>query len=149
MNDYLLPKKLIVQQLRDNCSFFKRVLSVSGFSEARIKSLSLPAALVAYKGDAPQVDDDSVGIDAEGQFVTQQYVVLVVVGNQDGYDDDTGENDEAGRLIQDVIDALQGFQVSEGHDPLMRRPGMAPIYAEDYAYYPLTFETRFWSAPRP
>lgn len=114
---------------------FKCVLTMRDIKAVKDNEVPLPAAMVIYGGDSPA----SLSSDSELQLVPQKWLVEVVVSSHS--DNAENELEEAGDLMDKVIEALQGWQPVSAIEPMKRLPGPQPVYLSGLSLYPLVFET--------
>lgn len=133
---FLGAEALIAARLKERLPKHVRVLCLADVAGAQESELPVPSVRVVY--DGYRISDENWSTTT----FEQTYVVVVAVKNVRNLRDGSGAREEASPLIDDVIDALTGFQ-PEGYAPLTATNTVKPGYVDGRGYYPLAFTTQF------
>lgn len=105
---------------------------------AKINKQITPALYVINTGNNPSANSSLDSVDI------QQWTVVVAVSNQAAQRTTVELMTDAGELVSNVINHVQGYQLDDYHDALERTSTSGtPDYFSTFALYPLTFQTKF------
>lgn len=136
LSDYLAAGPFIIDRIRDAVSGVASVLPARDLANVVETTLQSPSVFVVYDGDRLG-DASSTG---RAQAIRQRWLIVLAVRNARQADGGAGLAAEAGPLISDLLQSLQGWQPSPDFRPLIRVAAPHPGYSPAFAYYPLAFE---------
>jgi len=134
--DYLAAGPLIMQRIRDAVADIAAVLPARDLSRLAESELQSPAVFVVYDGDRL---GDAAGRGG-ARIVHQRWLVVLAVRNAAQSDGGAALTGDAGPLLSDLLEALQGWAPSVDHRPLYRVAAPLPGYSPAFGFYPLAFE---------
>lgn len=133
---------LIAARLSQACTLVARSYVAANVAAALQLMQTLPAVWVVPGDDDAIAQDDPHGV---AQFFDQAWLVLVGVRNVQSAEYGEAALDEAGMIVTQVLEALQGWQPSPDHGPLRRIKARRPLaYEKGTALVPLQFVTRIY-----
>lgn len=132
--NYLAAGAAIAERIRQTCPAFSRVLEVQEAEDA--KGVTGAVALVVFAGESLSNADGRQMRRGADCVAVQRWLIQVVVDNKNKQK----ALGDAGFLIGDAIQALQGWQPPNTITPLMRITPPSPFYGDGFASYPLLFE---------
>ena len=132
--NYLAAGAAIAERIRQTCPAFSRVLEVQEADDA--KGVTGAVALVVFAGESLSNADGRQMRRGADCVAVQRWLIQVVVDNKNKQK----ALGEAGFLMGDVIQALQGWQLPNTITPLTRVTAPNPVYGDGFASYPLLFE---------
>lgn len=138
--NYLALEPLIIDRLRDEIRCIDNIFSGADLASVKGCSQIVPALHVLYMGDRIPGGEGSSACDGADQVLTQLWAVVVAVNNVTGILDGSEARQEAGPLISQVLETLQGWKPAQGFRALKRTTGPGPNYVEGFFYMPLVFE---------
>ena len=104
----------------------------------KINKNTTPSLYVINTSNNPRANGSIDSVDM------QQWTVVVAVSNQAAQDDVRALMETSGELISKVINHVQGYELDDYHEPLERtNTSGRPDYFSTFAFYPLTFQTKF------
>jgi hypothetical protein len=139
--DYLSASNLIIDRIRAAVPGVVSVLPARDLANVVESTLQSPSVFVVYDGD--RLSD--TGGRGQAQVIQQRWLVVLAVRNARQADGGAGLAADAGPLITDLLQALQGWQPSPDFRPLIRVASPKPGYSPAFAYYPLAFECQIFT----
>lgn len=144
IEDYLSAGPLIEARIRDKVGGVKRIEGVGDLTawledEAEFEKQvngKLPAAFVGYDGD---VLGDMTG-EGSDHVAAQRWLVVLAVGNYRRADTAKGVVSDAGPLLAQLMEALNGWKPA-GFTELIRQAAPRPGYRAGVGFFPLVFST--------
>lgn len=141
---YFSAEELIKQRLRDTVTLIldRNILSASDIQGVKSLTQSVPAIHISPYDDDVLTGDTGQSGSGSAQSINQQWLLTVAVRNVRST---SGEfrRDEAGEIVNEMLQSLQGYKLSDQHGNLKRR--RAPVrttYIDGFAYFPFLFETK-------
>jgi len=138
ITDYLSAGDLIIARLKAQIPNVA-VLSARDLNGVKEFSQPAPAVQVLYAGD--QVIPGDLSDDAIATVVEQRWLLVVVTRSAKDTRGGTGAREEAGPLVTEVIQAVQGYSLGTGFSDLRRLNGPAPSFGPGVLYVPLMYGT--------
>lgn len=140
MTDYLSAGPLIIARIKAKTGIedVRPARELAGIAESAIRS---PSVFVVYGGDTLGAN----GGRGQAQVVRQRWVVVLAVRNATQGDGGEATATEAGPLITELLESLQGWEPSTNHGPLERKQAQQPGYSPAFAYYPLAFDCQLFT----
>jgi hypothetical protein len=143
IQDYFLAEPAIVARLKERVQGVKEFYTPFSLADMVESSQASPAIHVIYGGDViPGGRDNQVG---QGTMRTldQRWLIVLAVRTAKAQLQNTFEiRALAGRIVPQVLGALQGWAPVEWMRPLGRVSGPPAGYSSSFAYFPFMFEGR-------
>lgn len=130
----MAAEALIIERLKERVPGFRAVMGEGELSAIEERKQVTPSAYVVLDRYRPLQQRD-YAVEWE-----QTWIVAVAVRNAKAKADAMRE--DAGPLISAVLQALTAWQPSKDHTRLTIGTNPRPVIEADYAYFPLTFNTR-------
>lgn len=142
--NYLFAGKEIAERLKHIVPEFKEVLKAGNLANISHEAQKSPCAYVIYHGDVINTAEAAHGGVGKAQYVTQQWIVAVVVNLADKRSLYTDADEQAGELITNMLQALSGWKINERTKPLTRSAkSINAEYIDGWGYYPFVFNVEF------
>ena len=133
-HNYLFASSAIADRLRSACPGLRRVVEVQEAKD--VLGMAGPVALVIYAGESLGLSEGQQMRRGADVLSKQRWLVELVF--------DTKNKEmtasQAGHLMGDVLQALQGWKPEKAASSLYRVSPPTPTYGDGYAIYPLLFE---------
>lgn len=118
----------------------KAVLTAGDLATVQENQQTTPALHVIYNGESVPSSSGMRGAYGSPQVVYQQWLVVVAVRNVKKIREGEGAREDAGPIMNSVINTLQGKQLSADFPRHLRRTTPPkPKYTTGFAYFPLAF----------
>lgn len=138
MSNYFAVGLALVEHLQSKKSELGVNFVGTAADIGKINKQITPALYVVNTANNPA--DVNGGTDSRD---LQQWTVVVAVSNQSAQTDTLALMESAGKIITNVINEVQGFEIDDYHDPLQRSSTSGrPEYFSSFALYPFTFQTK-------
>ena len=138
--NYFAAEAAIVDKLKSDVAEIKAILTPFSIGDMVESSQPSPALHVIYGGDV--VAGNEVGNGAR-RTIDQMWLVVLAVRTPKSQLQHTSEIREiSGKIIPQVLRALQGWAPVVGMRPLSRVGGPPAGYSSSFAYFPFMFEGR-------
>jgi hypothetical protein len=145
VTNYLSAEALLLDRLRATVTGARAVLSAADLAGVEESQQQTPAVHVVLGGYRP------TRVSGEGRVQETEQSWRVVVAVRNLRSPQTGEHarEDAGPVLAQVLEALQGWRPSAEHTPLALAAGPAPGFSRGYGYFPLTFTTQVVTRATP
>lgn len=142
MINYLSAEQPIKDKLKAAIPELAAVYGAAELDDIPETQRQFPAVHVLYFDDKVITAGTGRSTDGKCVVVDQSWYIILAVRNVK--DQITGEaaRKDAGPLAMKVLKAMQGFQPTIEHGPLMRTSGVRAGYKAGYLYLPFLFTTR-------
>lgn len=147
--NYLEAEQGIVERLRLKVPELLTIYTPATLGDVEEISQVCPAAHVIYNGETvmsragnAQASPWDAG---DGKLVTAYQYWLVVLTTRNvaaQLQNVSALRENTGLIMTKILQALQGFKVSENTSPLLRITAPAPEYKAGFSYYPFVFTTQ-------
>ncbi|OBS10788.1 phage tail terminator protein [Acidihalobacter prosperus] len=118
----------------------RTILTAGDLATVQENQQITPALHVIYNGESVPSASDMRGTYGSPQVVYQQWLVVIAVRNVKKIREGEGAREDAGPIMNAVIKALQGVQLSADFPRHLRRATPPkPKYTTGFAYFPLAF----------
>lgn len=142
--NYLFAGSAIVERLKQTVPEFKAVLKAGNLANISRDAQRSPCAYVIYHGDVINTKPEAHGGVGKAQYVTQQWIVAVVVNLADKRSLYADADELAGELITKTLRSLSGFKINERTLPITRAArNLNAEYIDGWGYYPFIFSVEF------
>ncbi|ACL71489.1 conserved hypothetical protein [Thioalkalivibrio sulfidiphilus HL-EbGr7] len=135
---FLALEPLIEARLKAHLPAGVHVLTAADLAGVEERAQVTPAVHLIYRGYRPTQDQGQGKI----QEIEQIWWTVVAVRSARDIKGGSGTREQAGPIIDAVLEALMGWRPIEGYLPLKLAPSAAPAYRAGFAYHPLGWTTR-------
>ena len=136
--NYLFAGSAIVERLKQTVPEFKAVLKAGNLANISRDAQRSPCAYVI------NTKPEAHGGVGKAQYVTQQWIVAVVVNLADKRSLYADADELAGELITKTLRSLSGFKINERTLPITRAARtLNAEYIDGWGYYPFIFSVEF------
>ncbi|MFP4137480.1 MAG: hypothetical protein ACLFSR_03890 [Halomonas sp.] len=134
---FLDAEDALLARLRESCPDARAVGSVADMAAMEQRQQTTPALYVLYDGYTPGEDVGRGSI----QRITQRWLVICAVRHVAAPQASQSAREDGGRLLSQVLAALQGWSPQKGrYSPLRLAAAPPPEYQAGFGYLPTAWD---------